>query len=403
MNILVIGNGFDLAHELPTKYWDFMMFIQCVKEKGGFNDVQKAKKFNQLSTGIKNFFYDMQYFSAIFSADKDKSELRELLQLIKHNVWINYFLMKINEQDRNKGWIDFELEISQVVKSLSEDISNGDYEKIQETFITESKIEDKLEGKSLQNFNKLNKDIQKEAIDILYKDLESLIRCLEIYLGQFVSKIQIGNKIKEIENISNVDKILSFNYTNTYEKYYETNYQEDNYDYIHGKIRTSNKSHNNMVLGIDEYLDEDRKNKEFDFIKFKKYYQRIYKKTGCKYKRWVEEIKKEYVEYQNVYKEFSGFSYMKDSEDTLIDSAKEIMENKGGHHNVYIFGHSLDITDGEVLKDLILLENVTTTIFYYNEEAYAQQIVNLVKVIGQDTLINMVYGNNPRIVFEKQS
>ena len=58
------------------------------------------------------------------------------------------------------------------------------------------------------------------------------------------------------------------------------------------------------------------KNKEFDFIKFKKYYQRIYKKTGCKYKRWVEEIKKEYVEYQNVYKEFSGFSYMKDSEDT---------------------------------------------------------------------------------------
>ena len=24
MNILVIGNGFDLAHELPTKYIDFL-------------------------------------------------------------------------------------------------------------------------------------------------------------------------------------------------------------------------------------------------------------------------------------------------------------------------------------------------------------------------------------------
>ena len=28
MNILVIGNGFDLEHNLPTKYWDFIMFIK---------------------------------------------------------------------------------------------------------------------------------------------------------------------------------------------------------------------------------------------------------------------------------------------------------------------------------------------------------------------------------------
>ena len=27
MNILVIGNGFDLAHGLPTKYTDFLDFM----------------------------------------------------------------------------------------------------------------------------------------------------------------------------------------------------------------------------------------------------------------------------------------------------------------------------------------------------------------------------------------
>ena len=27
MNILIIGNGFDLAHGLPTKYADFLKFI----------------------------------------------------------------------------------------------------------------------------------------------------------------------------------------------------------------------------------------------------------------------------------------------------------------------------------------------------------------------------------------
>lgn len=29
MNILVIGNGFDLAHELPTKYVDFLEWIKA--------------------------------------------------------------------------------------------------------------------------------------------------------------------------------------------------------------------------------------------------------------------------------------------------------------------------------------------------------------------------------------
>lgn len=28
MNILIIGNGFDLAHGLPTKYGDFLIFVK---------------------------------------------------------------------------------------------------------------------------------------------------------------------------------------------------------------------------------------------------------------------------------------------------------------------------------------------------------------------------------------
>ena len=32
MNILVIGNGFDLAHGLPTKYTDFLEFIKVIKQ-----------------------------------------------------------------------------------------------------------------------------------------------------------------------------------------------------------------------------------------------------------------------------------------------------------------------------------------------------------------------------------
>lgn len=32
MNILVIGNGFDLAHELPTTYQDFLKFVEVMKQ-----------------------------------------------------------------------------------------------------------------------------------------------------------------------------------------------------------------------------------------------------------------------------------------------------------------------------------------------------------------------------------
>ncbi len=31
MNILIIGNGFDIAHNLPTKYKDFLKVCRMIK------------------------------------------------------------------------------------------------------------------------------------------------------------------------------------------------------------------------------------------------------------------------------------------------------------------------------------------------------------------------------------
>lgn len=42
MNILIIGNGFDLAHKLPTKYSDFLNEIQ--KDSKFQNYLQKNNK-----------------------------------------------------------------------------------------------------------------------------------------------------------------------------------------------------------------------------------------------------------------------------------------------------------------------------------------------------------------------
>ena len=87
------------------------------------------------------------------------------------------------------------------------------------------------------------------------------------------------------------DRLISFNYTDTFKKIYDKDDRVET-DYIHGSLDISkNIEKNNMVLGIDEYLQGNKKREELDFIQFKKYFQRIYKKTGCKYKKWLENIK----------------------------------------------------------------------------------------------------------------
>ena len=47
MNIIIIGNGFDLAHELPTEYADFLAFCKMLKEVYNVkrNDKQTQKSF----------------------------------------------------------------------------------------------------------------------------------------------------------------------------------------------------------------------------------------------------------------------------------------------------------------------------------------------------------------------
>ena len=67
--------------------------------------------------------------------------------------------------------------------------------------------------------------------------------------------------------------------------------------------------------------------------------------------------------------------------------------------NIYIYGHSLDVTDKDVLSRLIMMENTKTHIYYHNREALAKQIENLVKVIGEENLIRKTGGKERTIEF----
>lgn len=384
MNILMIGNGFDLEHGLPTKYTDFLKFIK---------DFNQAYYSPSNETAISKFedtyfLHFIERYKYIYNRTEIINALRKF---IYGNLWINYFI-KVHDEHlfHKENWIDFESEISSIVQTIEQLIKY--YENYRLTGV---------EDHALYNFymDALTKFIDKESLGMdnirtciqpMISDLNRLICALEIYVAYHINFIKIQYYSPDILYHS-FDKMISFNYSDTYSRLYAVTYDDADYHFVHGRALhagflssyalsqlentlsslESYMSQNNMVLGIDEYLPDDRKDKEVDFLPFKKYYQRIYKNTTSQYKDWLKEI----------------------------DENPESNEQ----NTLHIFGHSLDITDGDILRDLINHKGIKTIIYYKTKQQLGQQITNLVKVLGSNTVIEKVYGSTSSIIFKCQS
>ena len=120
MNILVIGNGFDLAHKLPTRYNDFLGFVERVLNI--INTPQILQQ-GELKNTEKTVYKYIDHL--IFN---EQQLCKELEQLVKDNIWIEYFLQ--NPMYQKENWIDFENEISKVIQSLDQDMFFKDGEKV---------------------------------------------------------------------------------------------------------------------------------------------------------------------------------------------------------------------------------------------------------------------------------
>lgn len=432
MNILVIGNGFDLAHDLPTKYTQFLEFCKRVfpvyenAEGRGVHLYQQEYLFDwnfnkEIKEKLERAYGSRRKITIKENAvqiEMSDPKLDEMYTLIKDNIWIEDFLQCNMYQKEN--WIDFESEISKVIKSLDNDMHGlseicnieDDIITLSNTFLSKkySEYTFTVQQINILDGEEASKSITfKEIRNTLLNDLNRLIRALEIYLCEYVDKIEIQKKSPDIEELS-IDFILSFNYTHTFSKIYDVSNQSKQevtnpFDYIHGEVNINNNiESNNMVLGIDEYLLGDRKNKNVEFIAFKKFYQRIFKGTGCEYKKWLDIIQKDYLEYMQRQIDADDKKYIPDKIQAVLHyyAMQTIKRQSLKKHNLYIFGHSLDITDKDVLRDLILNDNVYTTIFYPNKEELGRKIANLVKVIGQDELIRRTGGSTKTIEFKQQ-
>ena len=296
--MLVVGNGFDLAHGLPTRYKDM---IDELKRLVNFSD--KASEWLD-AEDVKRFY---------------------------RNPFIRHFI----RPSFKDNWTDFETEIQNIVSYLSCDhTKNPPYSHVDMYF---SDLRHKWAG-----------DPHSQLWPELQKHLDELIEYIDLYLSKYLPNVyQPQNYSQEPQFPDFIyrrkyDYFLSFNYTNTYCDTAETLDNGIGVDiplrehFIHGRCSASGNPQN-IVLGMDDNEPEN-----LDTIYFKKYFQRIQKRTG-----------------REVYDWFAA--------------DKEI--------EVDIFGHSMDTTDRDVLL-MILNTAVLTHIYYYNQADYEQKIINLIRLYG---------------------
>ncbi len=403
-NILVIGNGFDLAHGLPTRYLDFLDFCYKIQSYSVniehepvslelFTPVPSSLK---LSSNIKLWgFADDNVFVETLKNKSQEWGIYPLYDQIKKNIMDNVWLKHFYTKAEDKTWVDFETEISRIIAVLDEiyweynqagqpqtislnsskhNIENikAVIEDLNTSFNNNVIIFPHFNGGRSSGSSVLRLTIARDEINSFLSKLESdineLIECLGFYFNvilYLMDSQKMLSPISQIEAIS-VDKVLSFNYTDTYERIYEDNsaaidwddLRSKKYHNIHGSCFRTENSENNMVLGVDDYLekndDKDLINYDTFFISYKKYYQRILKKTGSKYLRWIDAL-----------------------------------NTNGFPSNVYIYGHSLDKTDKDVLGGLILSKQARTKVFYLDRDDLGKKIANLVTVIGREKVISL--------------
>lgn len=229
--LVIVGNGFDLAHGLKTTYIDFLsnylihsLEVALLKsDSSGYSDpliqieqiaVYEFKRtislsnLNNLETvkTIKDFtLYNGQYMLKVKS---------QLLAEIFANI-------------EQTNWVDIEKTYSILLESYILEISNMHFRK------------DKIEF-----YQKI--EILNNEFDFMKNNIENYIRWID---NQYAVKTEQSDKIdkllfgKSIRNDIDLNKdrifVLSFNYTNLINRYVDLTKHNFQLKFIHGNIRNN--------------------------------------------------------------------------------------------------------------------------------------------------------------------
>ena len=115
--IFVLGNGFDLAHYLPTAYVHFMDAMRVVEGSEenaelGFDDLFHKYISGDCSERDKEFFQKTKKLYKTDDLQLSPDTVKGLRGSLKSNGWFQHFKYHLTDVDT---WIDFENEIQSLL------------------------------------------------------------------------------------------------------------------------------------------------------------------------------------------------------------------------------------------------------------------------------------------------
>lgn len=365
--ILITGNGFDLFHHLPTKYHHFISIMLTIEGNQYNNDVSFVELFGDIFKTKHEFEYNA--INENYNTDNinfSHEKLNRIKQLLEVNLWYKHF-KNVTEIDT---WIDFEIEVENVLNQLKLFNKYLDNRAIRKNNFIDPLIEFsnfeifnilKIQGANgyfildLKYINKRKSLIDlKKIVEDLLISFEDFIKIFNRYLVDVISVFYKEVKKKSVIPFHLMDEIYSFNYTPTFENIY--NIDKSKIVYLHGKIHEDCQSQN-LVLGISEINEEVKKSKIYGFAK---YYQKVNKSSNNKF----------------------------------IEVPKQVVSNLN-ETIFYIIGHSLDSSDKEYIVDLFKFLKLDYNkyskicIFYFSKKDKENKWNNLFSIIEKDVVLEM--------------
>lgn len=299
-NILLVGNGFDIAHELPTSYLTYAEYVDTferlfhnpiIMESSGLNITAKPK-YNYLDTFM-------------FALEDQRDEFAKLLD---DNIWNIFFREKYGRLKIGDYWYDLENLIKLEVNDRSSKILE-DYDR------------------AIYDFNRFRRAFE---IYIYY--------FTELAMGniyKYVKKLDVYRHMKDITP----QYIINYNYSNTFSRFYDSMIEVD---YLHGHAEARWGTDTcNIVFGINEISIDERKETCKEFTKK---WQMNEAGIKPKYKEWL----------------------------------------CNGKYNLHVYGHSLDETDKESLREILLSEAINQIyIWVLDEKDGLRKLNNISSIIGE--------------------
>lgn len=354
--LVIIGNGFDLAHGLPTGYCDFIDdFWKNFKEKAKTDEYMKFvhthdgydKYYN--AYGAINCFEDLknsiradvvEYSERVFDEHQITYYTSKFGDREKIFEFKNDFFKKINVK-RIENWVDIENEYYKLLKNCLK--QGNSIVELNEQFEEVKLFLEKYLIRNVEEKFKFSLDVTEEIIKIFENnnyESQSLKRFylelpkkdereFEKFFNQTLNDMHLFDRPNYVPSIKINNYFLSFNYTYTAFEYNNVlaNNQENLIE-IHGTLLDKN---NPINFGFGDEMD--------------KHYQEIEEKEDNEYLKNIKSFQ---------YLHTSNYKRLLD----LIDSE---------HFQVYIMGHSCGLSDRTLLNTIFEHENCRSIKIFFHE------------------------------------